>query len=194
MQATRQSVMVVKQVLNKKYIDTTHNAISFLNILIEEDIRKANIKYMILTITWERKVVKKYQHLDTVQAKIDIMNHQIKEFIKLFSPLFKRGLPSFWEEKGGMWSQKDYNDRLINSILDHKQFEDMQQSLSGKIVVDKLAEYFEMMFNFKATCAKLSYFSYVENVELRVLEKEMVNLDFPTVNQWKTIEQFGKKK
>ena len=122
------------------------------------------------------------------------MNHQIKEFIKLFSPLFKRGLPFFWEEKGGMWSQKDYNDRLINSILDHKQFEDMQQSLSGKIVVDKLAEYIEMLFTFKSICAKFLDFSYVENVELRVLEKEIVNLYFPSINQWKTVEQFGKNK
>ena len=75
-------------------------------------------------------MVRKHQHLDTVQAKIDIMNHQIKQFIELFSPLFKRGLPLFWEEKWGMWSQKDYNDGLINYILDHGKFDDMQQSLS----------------------------------------------------------------
>ena len=68
----------------------------------------------------------------------------------------------------------------------------MQQSLFGKIVVDKLDEDFEMLFDFKDTCAKLSYFSYVENVDLRVFEKEMANLYFPTVDQWKTIEQFEK--
>ena len=62
----------------------------------------------------------KYQHLDTVQAKNDIMNHQIKEFIELFNPLFKRGLPLFWEEKGGMFSQKDYNDGLISCRLDYR--------------------------------------------------------------------------
>ena len=49
----------------------------------------------------------KYQHLDTVQAKIDIMSHQIKELIELFNPLLKRGFPLFWEEKGGMWSQTE---------------------------------------------------------------------------------------
>ena len=122
------------------------------------------------------------------------MNHQIKEFIEPFNPLFKGGLPFFWEEKGGMWCQKDYNDRLISCILDHRQFEDMQQSLSGKIVVDKLVGDFVMLFDFKATCAKLIDFSYVENVELKVLAKEMVNLGLPTVDQWKTIEQFGKNK
>ena len=134
-------------------------------------------------------MVRKYQHLDTIQEKIDIMNHQIKEFIKLFSPLFKRGLPFFWEEKGWMLSQKDYNDRLINCRLDHRQLEDMQQSLSGKIVVDKLAGDFEMLFDFKAICTKFPDFSYAKNVELNVMAKEMISLDIPT-----TDDNYGKSK
>ena len=119
--------------LNKKPIDTTNNAIKFLNSLTEEEIKKENIQDRVLVITWARKLVNKYHHLATVQAKIEVMHHQIKEFIELFNPLFRRGLPLFWEEKGGMWSQKEYNGRLISSILDHIQFDDMQhQSLSRK--------------------------------------------------------------
>ena len=76
------------------------------------------------------------------------MHYQIKEFIELFNPLFRRGLPFFWELKGGMWSQKEYNDRLISCRLDHRQFDDMQhQSLSGKIVIDKLTVDFNMCLN-----------------------------------------------
>ena len=67
--------------------------------------RKEDIQDRILVIMWERKVVNKYHHLETVQAKIDVMHNQIKEFIHLFNPLFKRGLPFFLEEKGGMVSQ-----------------------------------------------------------------------------------------
>ena len=118
--------MMVKKVLNKKPIDTAHNAIDFLNSLTEDEIRKENIQDRILVITLARKVVNKYNHLETVQAKIYVMHHQIKEFIELFNPLFKRRLPLFWEEKGVMWSQKEYNDRLISCILDHSQFDDMQ--------------------------------------------------------------------
>ena len=87
----------------------------------------------------------KYRHLETLQVKIDIMHHQTKEFIEQFNPLFKRGIPFFWEEKGGMWSRKEYNDRLTSCRLDHMHFDDMQQqSLSGKEVIDKLAGAFEM--------------------------------------------------
>ena len=80
---------MVIQVLNKKPIDTTNNAIKFLNNLTKEEIKKENIQDKVLVITWTRKVVNKYHHLETFQAKIDVMHHQIKEFIELFNPLFK---------------------------------------------------------------------------------------------------------
>ena len=60
-----------------------------------------------------------------------------------------------------MLSQKDHNDRLINCKLDHRQFYDTQQQfLSGKTLIEILAGYFEMLFDFKATCAKLQDLSY----------------------------------
>ena len=39
-QAARKNVLMVKQVLNKKPIDTANNAIKFLNSLTEEEIKK----------------------------------------------------------------------------------------------------------------------------------------------------------
>ena len=47
MRASRQSVTVVRQVLNKKPIDTAQNAIYFLNSLTKEEIRKEHIKYSV---------------------------------------------------------------------------------------------------------------------------------------------------
>jgi len=94
-----------------------------------------------------------------------------------------------------MWSHKEYNDRLISFILDHRQFDDMQhQSLSGKTLIDKLTVDFEMLFDFKAICTKLLEFSYVENVELSVMEKEMISLDMETTDQWKLVDNYGKSK
>ena len=70
----------------------------------------------------------------------------------------------------------------------------MQQSLSGNVIVDKLVDDFELLFEFNSTCAHLSYFSYREHVELRVLEKEMANLDLPSIYQWKLVEKYGRSK
>ena len=104
--------------LHKNPIDIAHNAISFLNSLNEDEIKKENIQDRVLVIALASKVVNKYHHLEIVQEKIDVMHHQIKGYIELFNPLFKRGLPLFWEEKGGTWSQKEYNDMLFNCKSD----------------------------------------------------------------------------
>ena len=94
-----------------------------------------------------------------------------------------------------MWSQKEYNDRLIRCRLDHRQFDDMRhQSSSGKTVIDKLIVDFEMLFYFKATCTNLPELSYVENVELSVMVKEMISLDIPTTDQQKLVDNYGKGK
>ena len=59
-------------------------------------------------------------------------------------------------------------------------------------MIDKLARDFEMLFDFKATCAKLPDLSYPKNMEIRVLAKEMISLDMPAADQWKTIENYEK--
>ena len=77
----------------------------------------------------------------------------------MFDPLFKKGLPFFWVEKGVMLKQKEYRDKLIECRLDHTNFADMHQSLSRKIIVDKLADEFEMIFSFKESCVRLQNYS-----------------------------------
>ena len=106
-------------------------------------------------------------------------------------PVMKKRFTLFWEEKGKMFSQKEYHDHLIECRLYHWKFKDMQQSLSGKVIVDKLSYAFELLFSFKSTCAWFPYFSYREHVELRVLEKEMASLDLPSIDQWKLVEKYG---
>ena len=44
----------------------------------------------------------------------------------MFDPLFKKGIPLFWEEKGSMLSQKEYQDKLIECGSYHTKFADMQ--------------------------------------------------------------------
>ena len=94
-----------------------------------------------------------------------------------------------------MWSQQEYNDRLISCILDHKQFDDMQhQSLSRKTMIDKLAGDFEMLFDFKAICTKFPEFSYVENMEFSIMAKDMISLDLLTTDEWKPVDNYGTSK
>ena len=117
--------------------------------------------------------------LDTVQDKVDIISHKVKEVTNLFTPLVNRAIPFFWEEMGPLLSQEEYLERLVNCKSDHNKFQDMQQALSGRVMFDKLVEEFDLLFDFKVTCFKVPNISYAENMELRVLAHQMVVADFP---------------
>ena len=91
-------------------------------------------------------------------------------------------------------TQKEYRDRIIQCRSDHSKSADMQQSLAGNTIVDKMADDFELVFTFRATCVKLSYFSYRGHMELQVLEKEVASMYFPTADQLRAVEKFGRSK
>ena len=96
--------------------------------------------------------------------------------------LFQKGLPSFWKEDGRLLSQAEYEDLLVKCRLDHTKFEDMNQSLSGKTVVDKLAVDFDIINTLRTLCSQMPPISYIDHVELRVLANEMANLELPIVD------------
>ena len=73
--SAKQSVIAMKERLNKKPIDYAKHTIDFLNGLKEDELKATNIKDRIPIITWARKVVNKHRHLETVQEKIYIMKH-----------------------------------------------------------------------------------------------------------------------
>ena len=87
-------------------------------------------------------------------------------FIGLFTQLFQNGLPSFWEENGKIMSQVDYHAQLVICRLDHRKFEDMHQSLSGKTIIENLSMEFEIIDTFRAICAQLPKISYLYHVEV----------------------------
>ena len=64
--SSKKVVTVSRENLNKKPIENANNAIDFLNHLSEDDLRKANIKDMIPIMAWERKVINKHDHWDTI--------------------------------------------------------------------------------------------------------------------------------
>ena len=70
----------------------------------------------------------------------------------------------------------------------------MNQSLSGKTIVDKLADDFEIFFAFKEACVHIKNYSYRDHIELHVLEKEFSTLEMPSLDQWNTLENFKRTK
>ena len=70
----------------------------------------------------------------------------------------------------------------------------MQLDLFGIVVFDKLFKEFELLFDFKVSCAKVPNFSYTDNMELIVLAHDMVVLDFPKPEHWRIVQQYRSTK
>ena len=126
---------------------------------------------IITVITWERKIVGKHHHVESVQAKANQILQQVNTFKDLFTELFQKRIPSFVDEDGKLISQSNYKSLLVQDRLDHRKFEDMTQSLTRKVIIDKLAMDFEIMDSSRMIGSKFSPISYVDHMELRLLAK-----------------------
>ena len=70
----------------------------------------------------------------------------------------------------------------------------MQQSLSGKVIFDKLTMDFELLFDFKAASAKFPETSYPKTMEIKSQEYDMAIVLLPGPDLWKFIQQYGSTK
>ena len=96
----KKNVLIVKGEFHKRPMEVAQNAINFLSTLSKDQTSRCGIQNRVAFISGSRKVVGKHRMLDTIQAKIDIIDHKVKEVIELFKPLVRRGIPFFWEEMG----------------------------------------------------------------------------------------------
>ena len=93
-----------------------------------------------------------------------------------------------------MFSQEHYHNLLVQSQMDHSKFDDLEKGLTGKAIVDKLTEDFEILQKFLIIRRGLPKISYEAYMELEVFIREMMEYDTPSVEQWKSIERFRKMK
>ena len=93
-----------------------------------------------------------------------------------------------------MFSQEHYHNLLVQSRMDHSKFDDLEKGLTGKAIVDKLTEDFEILQKFLIIKRGLPKISYEAYMELEVSIREMMECDTPGVEQWKAIERFRKTK
>ena len=106
--------------------------------------------------------------MKVVQDKDDEMTSHINDFRHAFKELFEDGLPSFWDEEGRLFSQEHYHILLIQSRMDHSKFNDLVKGLTGKFIVDKLTEDFEILQKFMIVRGGMPTMSYETYMDLEV--------------------------
>ena len=84
-------------------------------------------------------------------------------------------------------SQNEYREHLVQCQLDNNKFGDMQQSLSRKIIFDKLDSEFDLLFDFKTTCDEVPETLYPEMMELKAQVFDMVVVTLPSLDLWRSI-------
>ena len=78
--------------------------------------------------------------------------------------------------------------------MDHSKFEYLVKGLTGKIIVQRLIEDFEILQKFLIIRRGFPIVSYEAYVDLEVSIREMTGYETPKVEQWRIVERFRKTK
>ena len=118
----KKKVSTVQGEVSKILAKVAKNAIEFLISLSDDLVSRYGIQNRFAIIFGARKVIAKHRMLYMVLAKIGIIDHKVKEVIKLLQPLVEKGVPFFSEEKGHLQSQDDYLKQLVSCKSDNNKF------------------------------------------------------------------------
>jgi hypothetical protein len=76
------------------------------------EIQAIGVKDRTTLIIWAKRINAKNNLLKSFQTKAVQMEQNIQEFKDTFEQLFIKGLPPFWDGKGKLYDQEEYNSLL----------------------------------------------------------------------------------
>jgi hypothetical protein len=190
----RSRCTVVNETLAKNPSEWAHNTIDLINSMPTTDVHTIGVKDRTPLIIWARRITAKHNFLKSVQTKAMQMEQSIQEFKDAFEQLFIKGLPPFWDGKGKLYDQEEYNSLLTQCRMDHSIFEDLEENLKGPSLVEHLAADFEILNQLKIVKTMLPTMSYATYIDLEILIKEMMDYEIPFDSQWKEIVWLGRTK
>ena len=132
--------------------------------------------------------------MENVKPKVEQMQKSVQAMRDSLNLLFQKGLPSFWDNYNKLIPQQDYQAMLIQARMDASNFDDLDNILTGIIIINKFSNDFEILDIFKVLIHNIPPLSYASCIELEVLLKEMSDYVVPTDDQWKQVERLGRSK
>jgi hypothetical protein len=190
----RSRCTIVNETLANKPSEWVQKAINLLNVIPTAELQTIGVKDRTTLIILARRIIAKHNLLKSVQTKVVQMEQSIQEFKDTFEQLFIKVLPPFWDGKGKLYDQEEYNSLLTQCRMDHSKFEGLEDNLKGPSLVEYLATDFDILNQFKTVNIGLSTMNYSTCIDLEILIKEMMDYEIPSDTHWKGIMWLGKKK
>ena len=132
--------------------------------------------------------------MENVKTMAEEMIEEIQDFYKKFKPLFDKGLPTFWYTNDNLFDKEDYDNLLAQQRVNHDKFQELEGTLKGEDILNKLEDDFDILSQLKYVRISLPPISFSNYVELEVLAQEMQAYNIPSKAQWMEIDKFSKLK
>ena len=78
--------------------------------------------------------------MDNLKSMVEEMKVEIEDFYKKFKPPFDKGLPTFWYNNDILFNKDDYDNMLAQQTVNHDKFQDMEGTLKGEDILNKLKD------------------------------------------------------
>lgn len=116
-----------------------------------------------------KQFIEKHRLMDNVQTMAEGMKKEIQDFYKKFKPLFDKGLPTFWYNNDNLFNKHDYDNLLPQQRVNHDKFQDMEGTLKGEDILNKLEDNFDILCQLKHIRKSLPPISFSNCMELEFL-------------------------
>ena len=97
-------------------------------------------------IALEDKVIYKHKYVRIIKGKSKVLK-KVQDFRDKFTNVISKGMPSFWDNRGNLISQEDYQAIIVQNKSEEDKFEDLERHIKGSTIVEKIREDCELLTN-----------------------------------------------
>ena len=104
--------------------------------------------------------------------------------------MFDKGLPTFWYNNDSLFKKEYYDNHLAQQRVNHDKFQDMEGTLKGEDILNKLEDDYDILSQLNHIRKSLPPISFSNCMELEVLAREIQAYNVPSKAQWMEIDKF----